>query len=251
MCSMIDDKRANLFSTTERDQEPMATDTNSSGETAAPNTSDTRATAASSAPETTTGPRTAASIRGQKAAATRKRNAAVKAAKETRGSARATATTAQKSAKATRATARRTATEAGQTAEATVDAVEAEAKVRVNQVQQLAEKLVLVQVGAGLTVRDNVVSTVKGIRETVTDPSTVVQRRLTRYEKRGAKARNRFERQVRTTRKRFERDLRQQRSRVQSDLRAARNDISRQSGALGSRVERIVSDAQHKIGSVA
>ena len=95
----------------------------------------------------------------------------MKAAKETRGSARATATIAKNSAKATRATARRTATEAGQTADATADAVEAEAKVRVNQVQQLAEKLVLVQVGAGLTVRDNVVSTVKGIRETVTDPS--------------------------------------------------------------------------------
>jgi hypothetical protein len=215
----------------------MATETNSNGgESAAPKTTDT-----STSPS-------AASIRGQKAAATRKRNAAVKAAKETRGSARATATTAEKSVKATRATARRTATEAGQAAEATVDAVEAEAKVRVSQVQQLAEKLVLVQVGAGLTVRDNVVSTVKGIRETVTDPSTAVQRRLTRYEKRGAKARNRFERQVRTTRKRFERDLRQGRSRVRSDVRAARNDISRQSGAIGSRVERIVSDAQHRIG---
>ncbi len=99
--------------------------------------------------------------------------------------------------------------------------------------------------------RDNVVSTVKGIRETVTDPSTVVQRQLSRYEKRGAKARNRFERQVRTTRKRFERDLSQRRSRVQSDLRAARDDLSRQSGAFSSRVELIVSDAGHRIGSVA
>jgi hypothetical protein len=233
---MNDDERANLLSTTERDPEHMATDTNPSGDAAAPKTTVTPA---------------AASIRGQKAAATRKRNAAVKAAKETRGSARATATTAKTGAKATRATARRTATEAEQTATATAAAVEAEAKVRVNQVQQLAEKLVLVQVGAGLTVRDNVVSTVKGIRETVTDPSTVVQRRLARYEKRGAKARNRFERQVRATRKRFEGDLRQRRSRVQSDLRSARDDISRQSGALGSRVERIVSDAQHRIGSVA
>ena len=75
MCSMNDENRAKLFSTTERDQEPMATDTNSSGETAAPKTTDTRAAASSSARETTTGPRTAASIRGQKAAATRKRNA--------------------------------------------------------------------------------------------------------------------------------------------------------------------------------
>jgi hypothetical protein len=248
---MIGDERANLASTTERDQEHMATDTNSSGDSAAPKATETRATSRPRPSETTTGPRTAASIRGQKAAATRKRNAAVKAAKETRGSARATATTAQKSVRATRATARRTATEAGQTADAAAAAIEAEAKVRVNQVQQLAEKLVLVQVGAGLTVRDNVVTTVKGIRETVADPSVVIQRRLTRYEKRGATARNRFERQVRTTRKRFERDLRQRRTQVRGDLRLARDDISRQSGALGSRVERIVSDAQHRIGSVA
>jgi hypothetical protein len=240
MCSMFGVERANLFCTTERDQEHMATDTKSGGDSAAP-----QATSA-----TATSPRSAASIRAQKAAATRKRNAAVKVAKETRGSARATATTAKSNAKATRATARRTVTEAEQTADATTAAVEAEAKLRVNQVQALAEKVVLVQVGAGLIVRDNVVSTVKGIRETVADPS-VVQRRLNRYEKRGARARNRFERQVRTTRTRFERDLRQRRSRVQSDLRAARNDISRQSGALGSRVERIVSDAQQRIGSVA
>ena len=124
----------------------MATDTNSP-----------RTTAAS--------PRSAASIRGQKAAATRKRNAAVKAAQETRTAARATATTAKTNAKATRTSARRTATEAEQTVDATAAAVEAEAKVRVNQVQQLAEKVVLVQVGAGLTVRDNVVSTVKDIAE--------------------------------------------------------------------------------------
>jgi hypothetical protein len=79
----------------------------------------------------------------------------------------------------------------------------------------------------------------------------VVQRRLAKYEKRGAKARNRFERQVRATRKRFERDLRQRRSRVQGDLRSAREDITRQSSAFSSRVERIVSDAQQRIGSVA
>lgn len=217
----------------------MATEMNSTGESATPTTTDTPS------------PRSETSIRGQKAAATRKRNAAVKAAKQTRGSARATATTAKTSAKATRATARRTTTEAEQTFEATAEAVEAEAKVRVNQVQQLAEKLMLVQVGAGLTVRDNVVSTVKGIRETVTEPSVVIQRRLDRYEKRGVKARNRFERQVRTTRKRFERDLRQRRSQVQGDLRSARADVSRQSNAIGSRVERIVSDAQQRIGSVA
>lgn len=177
-----------------------------------------------------------ASARAQKGAATRKRNAASKAARQTRASARATATTAKHGAQATRASARRTATEAEQAAEATVAATEAETKARVNQVQQLAERLALVQVGAGLTVRDNVVSTVKEIRDTALNPSAR-QRRLNRYEQRGTKARNRFERQVRSTRRRFEREL-----------RTAREGLDQQSSALGSRVEKLVSDAQHRIG---
>jgi hypothetical protein len=228
----------------------MADTTNSSGSGATPST-----------PRKSANPRSAASIRAQKAAATRKRNAAIKAAQETRTAARATATTAKSSTKTTRASARRTATDAQQTAQATTAAAEAEAKVRVNQVQQLAEKALLVQVGAGLTVRDNVVSTVKELRDTVSSP-TAIQRRLTRYEQRGVKARNRFERQVRSTRTKFESDLRHRRSsiegtvsrnrtRVEHDLRTAREDLSRQSGALGSRVEKLVTDAQQRIGSVA
>lgn len=177
-----------------------------------------------------------ASARARKGAATRKRNAAGKTARQTRTSARATATTAKHGAQATRTSARRTATEAEQAAEATVAATEAEAKLRVNQVQQLAERLMLVQVGAGLTVRDNVVSTVKGIRDTALNP-TARQRRLNRYEQRGTKARNRFERQVRSTRRRFEREL-----------RTAREDLGQQSSVLGSRAQKLVSDAQHRIG---
>jgi len=54
------------------------------------------------------------------------------------------------------------------------------------------------------------------------------ERELKRYERRGATARNRLERQVRRSRTRFE----------------------KQSDAITSRVEKLVSDAQTRIGSI-
>ncbi len=54
------------------------------------------------------------------------------------------------------------------------------------------------------------------------------ERELKRYERRGATARNRRERQVRRSRTRFE----------------------KQSDAITSRVEKLVSDAQTRIGSI-
>ena len=50
----------------------------------------------------------------------------------------------------------------------------------------------------------------------------------------------RFERQVRSTRRRFEREL-----------RTAREDLGQQSSALGSRAQKLVSDAQHRIGGTS
>lgn len=187
----------------------------------------TRPTSPSTTSRRTVDPNSPASIRARKAAATRRRNAAAKAAAANADEATTTA--------ATKAT----------------DAA-ADGKVGVQQVQQLAERAMLMQVGAGLTARDNLVSTVKGIA----DPASV-QKQLADYEKRGAKARNRFERQVRTTRNKLEHDLRQRRTtleqtvtrgrtRVQDDLRSARTDIGRQSGSLGARVEKLVTEAQRR-----
>ncbi len=146
------------------------------------------------APKTTT--RQAATTRGQKAAATRKRNAT------------------RRSATATRASASRTATSAKTTAETAASATRAESKVRVNQVQQIAERAVLVPVGASLMARDNLVSTVKGLAGKYGN-RTSVERELQRYERRGSTARNRLERQVHHTRTRVERELRQRRNRVE------------------------------------
>ena len=135
-----------------------------------------------------------------------------------------------------------------------------QAKTRAEQVQGLAERAVLVPMGASLLARDNVVSSVKGLA-TKYRTRTALERELNRYERRGASARNRFERQVRRTRTKFERELRQRRNRVERtvvqnrrrferEVRSVRQDFEKQSGTLTGRVEKLVSDAQERITSV-
>jgi hypothetical protein len=130
----------------------------------------------------------------------------------------------------------------------------------VTQVQQVAERVVLVPVGASLLARDNLVSTVKGLT-TKFGTRASVERELKRYERRGASARNRFERQVRRTRTKFERELRQRRNRVEKtvqqnrrrmerDLRTVRRDVEKQTGVVGARVEKLVAEAQDRLTSI-
>ena len=63
--------------------------------------------------------------------------------------------------------------------------------------------------------------------------SAGLEKELTRFEKRGTRARNRFEKQVRTQRTKFEREMRQR-----------RKAFEKQSTAVQARVEEIVSAAQ-------
>jgi hypothetical protein len=130
-------------------------------------------------------------------------------------------------------------------------------KAPVEQVQELAERVVLVPVGASLLARDNLVATVKEFT-TKYRSRTGIERELKRYERRGVTARNRFERQVRKTRTRVERELRQRRRgvertmkqnrrRVEREVRSVRRDLEKQSGTLTSRVEKLVSDAQERL----
>jgi hypothetical protein len=130
-------------------------------------------------------------------------------------------------------------------------------KTPVEQVQELAGRVVLVPVGASLLARDNLVATVKEIT-TRYRSRTGIERELKRYERRGVTARNRFERQVRKTRTRVERELRQRRRgvertmkqnrrRVEREVRSVRRDLEKQSGTLTSRVEKLVSDAQERL----
>ncbi len=89
----------------------------------------------------------------------------------------------------------------------------------------IAERAVLVPVGASLMARDDLVSTVRGLAGKYRTRAGV-ERELKRYERRGATARNRFERQVRKTRTRFERDLRQRRGRVEKLVSEAQGRIT-------------------------
>jgi hypothetical protein len=134
-------------------------------------------------------------------------------------------------------------------------------RASVEFVTSLAERAVLVPVGAGLTLRDNLVSTVKGLA-TRYQTRAGVERELRRFEKRGVKARNRFERQVTRRRKRVERELRQRRRGVERSVRQnrrrlerevlqVRKDLEKQSGLIGARVggitnrvEELISNAQ-------
>jgi hypothetical protein len=126
-------------------------------------------------------------------------------------------------------------------------------------VQLYAERAVLVPVGASLVARDNLVATVSGLVGKYRTRNGV-ERELKRYERRGATARNRFERQIRRTRTRFERQVRQRRSlvertirqnrrRFEREVRGVRKDLSKQSGMVSARVEKIVNDAQGLLGS--
>ena len=168
------------------------------------------------------------------------------------------ATTSQSSTKktGTRRTTPRKSTTARRTTRATTTSTQP--KTPIEQVGEIAERAVLVPVGASLLVRDNVVSTLSGL---VTKYRTRAgfERELKRYERRGASARNRFERQVRKTRTRFERQVRQRRSliektmkqnrrRVEREVRSVRKDLGRQSNLVSSRVEKLVADAQGLIG---
>jgi hypothetical protein len=134
-------------------------------------------------------------------------------------------------------------------------------KTRVEQVQELAERVVLVPVGASLIVRDDIVSTVKGFT-TKYRTRAGVERELKRFERRGVTARNRLERQVRKTRTRFERELRQRRTRVERavkqnrrrlerEVRSVRKDLQKQSDQLTSQVEKLIGDVQERLSSVS
>ena len=121
---------------------------------------------------------------------------------------------------------------------------------RVEHVQQLAERAVLVPVGAGLMVRDSLVSNVRGLTSKYTTRQGV-ERELKRYERRGATARNRFERDLRQRRKTVERTVKQNRRKLEREVRSVRKDFEKQSGSLTTRVEKLVDEAQGLLASVS
>ena len=106
-----------------------------------------------------------------------------------------------------------------------------------------AERAVLIPVGAALTARDRVLSSVTDAISSYSSP-TRAQAQLRRFERRGATARKRLEREVRKARVRFERELRQRRREIEkgvSDLEDRRDTVAKNGTEIASRVqERIV-----------
>jgi hypothetical protein len=102
-----------------------------------------------------------------------------------------------------------------------------------------AERAVLIPVGAALTARDRVLSSVGDTLSTYSS-SARTQAQLRRFERRGATARNRLEREVRKARVRVERELRQRRRRIEKtvgDLEERRDAVAKNGTELANRVQ--------------
>jgi hypothetical protein len=170
---------------------------------------------------------------------------------------KSTATTRRKTAATKRSTTAKKAatTRATRQASANVEPV----RRPLQQVPELAERAVLVQVGAALEARDRVVDTVKSITDTATS-RTEAERQIKKFERRGATARTQLEREFRKTRTRVQRELRQRRQRIERtvkrnrtrlerDVKSARRDLEKQSRELQknltSNVERVTAEAQN------
>ncbi|MDX6683115.1 MAG: hypothetical protein QOG94_3154, partial [Solirubrobacteraceae bacterium] len=156
---------------------------------------------------------------------------------ETRASNRAAdarkAAAAKTKASATRA---RTRT-AKQAADATSGA-----RTRVERAGALAEKAVLVPVGAALISRDHALAAVDELRATYST-RTKTKNELRRFERRGTSALKSLERDAKKTRDRIGRELRLGRTRVERDVRSIIKDVEpvvKNVEEVGARVENAV-----------
>ncbi len=115
-----------------------------------------------------------------------------------------------------------------------------------------AERALLIPVGAALTARDRVVSSVNDTISTYST-STKAQAQLRRFERRGATARNRLEREVRKARVRVERELRQRRREIEktvSELEERRDAVAKNGTDIANRVPELANRVQERILSL-
>ncbi len=182
----------------------------------------------SSTPRTTAAKRSAAA---QKAATTRKTNATKRS------------TTAKKA-----AATRRETTAAKQAAQA-----KQETKNSVKRAGVLAEKAVLVPVGAALVARD-------GVNELRSKYSTrnKTENELRRFERRGTSAVKGVERDLKKSRTKIERELRQRRTRIEREVKSMIKDIESRTEPVtknvelvGARVESVVASGRNAAAKVS
>jgi len=106
---------------------------------------------------------------------------------------------------------------------------QANLRTPVEQVQEAAERVLLIPVGAALTVTDRVAEAVGELTRiygTRDGAQKRLERDFRRFERRGTTARNRVERQVKRTRTRVERRLRQRRTRVERVVKRAQERVT-------------------------
>lgn len=101
-----------------------------------------------------------------------------------------------------------------------------------------AERAVLIPVGAALTARDRVVSSVSGVISSYSTAAKA-QTQLRKFERRGTTARNRLEREVRKTRTRVERELRERRR----ELERRRSELTK---SLTTQVEQTQAELEKR-----
>ncbi len=109
---------------------------------------------------------------------------------------------------------------------------------RSQRAQQLAERAVLIPVGAALEARDRVAGTV-GELVTTTRSRKALEKQLRRFERRGGGARTQLEREVRRTRTRLEHQTRTARRGFERQRTQARRTLPDVEG-LTTRVEKVV-----------
>jgi hypothetical protein len=187
--------------------------------------------------ETTATPKPDTLTPAEKAAATRKRDAAKRSA--TAKKAAQTRAANVREANKPKPTASRTRTAAAKDAAETTEAL----KSPVMRAGEIAEKAVLVQVGAALIARERVTDAVDKVRSTYsTRKKTETQ--LRRFERRGTTALKSIERDAKKTRDRIEKDIRSfAKDATSLDLVTARVENAVQSGktAATKATDRIVS----------
>jgi hypothetical protein len=180
---------------------------------------------------------------GVKAAATRKTNATKRSTAATKAAgtraanrgAAARTTTARK----VKSTAARGRTNAAKTA---ADAKN-EIQTPLSRAADVAEKIVLVPVGAALIAREEVIATFEDLRSSY-GSRTKARQELRRFERRGSSAVKGIERDAKKTRTRVERELRQRRARlekelkrVDAELKGVTEPVKKNVELMGARIE--------------
>lgn len=150
-------------------------------------------------------------------------------------------TTTRAATRKTRAPARRKAAaktrRASKTAASTATARSSSTRpaTRAARAQELAERVVLIPVGAALEARDRLAGTVEEL-VTTTRSRSALERQLRRFERRGGSARTQLEREVRHTRTQFERRTRTARRGFERQRTEARRNLDFNVEALSTRV---------------